>query len=220
VLVSATAAFFIVTLAGAVYYYNRDKFVKEPDAFMKEIEAELQAHPLVTSLNADSRFTSSRPHMKIPPPLRHLSFTGGTLMGSDKVAVPPLVFTTVDGSDLVSVVYLGEALCGHPGIVHGGMLATLLDEGLARCCFAALPNKVGMTAKLEINYRAPCKAEQFVVLKASTVKVEGRKAWVTGRLETLPKDGSPGRVLAEGNALFVEPKNAAVMGRLMKITNA
>jgi acyl-coenzyme A thioesterase PaaI-like protein len=119
--------------------------------------------------------------------------------------------------ELVSICYLGDAVCGHPGIVHGGLLATLMDEGLARTCFAALPHKVGMTASLKIDYRAPCKADQFVVLKAKTTKVEGRKAWVKGQLETLPLDGSPGKVLVEGEALFVEPKG--IVTQLMRIAS-
>jgi acyl-coenzyme A thioesterase PaaI-like protein len=212
------AIIFVSFLGGGVFvmFYTPDV---PPDSFTQKIEAELQAHPLVASLKADTRFTPSRPHMQYPLPMRQYSFTAGTLLDSDKIPVPPLVFTTADGSDLVSIVYLGKALNGHPGIVHGGMIATLLDEGLARCCFAALPNKVGMTARLEIDYRAPCKAEQFVVLKATTTKVEGRKAWVEGRVETLPKDGSTGTLLAEGRALFVEPKNAAIAGKLMRIAS-
>lgn len=31
----------------------------------------------------------------------------------------------------MAVVHLGSDLCGHIGIVHGGMIATLLDEILA-----------------------------------------------------------------------------------------
>jgi acyl-coenzyme A thioesterase PaaI-like protein len=30
------------------------------------------------------------------------------------------------------VLHLGRALCGHDGIVHGGLLATVFDESLAR----------------------------------------------------------------------------------------
>jgi acyl-coenzyme A thioesterase PaaI-like protein len=32
----------------------------------------------------------------------------------------------------VIIVHVGRGLCGHDGIVHGGLLATLLDEGLGR----------------------------------------------------------------------------------------
>lgn len=109
---------------------------------------------------------------------------------------------------------MGPALCGHPGIVHGGLLATLLDEGLARTCFPALPNKVGVTASLKIDYRVPCPANSYVVLKARTTKVEGRKAWVKGWIELLGEDDGTGLVLAEAEALFIEPKNAQTMARI------
>ena len=111
-----------------------------------------------------------------------------------------------------SVSYLGTDLCGHPGIVHGGLLATLIDEGLARCCFAALPNKVGMTANLNINYRSPAPAGAFVVLRAKTTKVDGRKAWVEGHIETLVPEGEKPIILVEASALFIEPRQAAVSG--------
>ena len=107
-------------------------------------------------------------------------------------------------------------------------MATMLDEGLARCCFAALPSKVGVTARLEIDFRRPTKCEGSVVLKARTQRVEGRKAWVKGRVEVLPtgegdamtKEGKgevapydeKGEVLVEAEGLFVEPKWAKVSG--------
>lgn len=185
-------------------------FQPAPDHPSAEINAFILSHPLTQELESNPKFVASRPHLKIPPTLRPHNFTGGTLLGENKIPVPPLTFSTRDGSALVSIQYLGNSLCGHPGIVHGGMLATLMDEGLARCCFPALPNKVGVTASLTINYRKPCKAGQYVVLKAETTKAEGRKAWVKGRLETLPEDGSEGELLVEGDALFVEPRQAAV----------
>ena len=123
--------------------------------------------------------------------------------------MPPLVFVQ-EGKKLVSISYLGTDLCGHVGMVHGGLLATMMDEGLARCCFAALPNKIGVTAKLTMNYRAPAPAGEFVVLKAQVVKVERRKAWVEGRMEILGDGNEPGKLLVEGEGLFVEPKYAKV----------
>jgi acyl-coenzyme A thioesterase PaaI-like protein len=182
-----------------------------------EIERQLFAHPLTRKLLQDEKYIASRPHLKIPEKLRSQNLTGGTLLGPDKIAVPPLQFTTEDGSSYVSLQYLGPALCGHPGIVHGGLLATLLDEGLARCCFPALPNKVAVTASLKIEYKRPCMAGQIVVLRAETTRVEGRKAWVTGRLCTLPKEGEEGEgiVLTEGEALFIEPRQAATMKRVV-----
>lgn len=184
-------------------------FSPEDEAASK-INAFINTHPLALSLRENPEFKESRPHMKIPEQIRAQNLTAGTLAGSDKIAVPPFTWSEKGGKSFVSIFYLGSAVCGHPGIVHGGLLATLLDEGMARCCFPALPNGIGVTANLNIDYRRPAPAEAFAVLRAETVKVEGRKAWVEGRIETLPEDGSEPVVLVEAKALFVEPKHAAV----------
>lgn len=183
---------------------------KPHDEFSKEVNEYLCNHPVAVSLRSDPAFTESRPHLKIPEKLRARTLTGGTLAGPDKIVAPPLVFCEEGGKSLVSLFYLGPNLCGHPGIVHGGLLATLLDEAMGRCCFPALPNKVGVTANLNLDYRKPAMAGNYAVLRAETVKVEGRKAWVEGRIETLPKDGEEPVVLVEAKALFIEPKQAAV----------
>lgn len=151
--------------------------------------------------------------------MRPHNLTSGTLSGPDKIVVPPFAWAEDGGKSLVTICYLGKDLCGHPGIVHGGLLATLLDEGLARCCFPALPNKMAMTASLTLNYRKPAKADGYVVMRARTVKVEGRKAWVEGRIETLVSEGEEPSILVEAEALFIEPKNAATLARLYPIAS-
>lgn len=185
------------------------KAFKAPDEFTAAVADHIDNHPLARRLRADSAFHESRPHMRQPPEQRKHSLTSGTLLGPGKIPVPPLAFTK-EGEEIVVLMYLGTELCGHVGMVHGGMLSTLIDEGLARCCFAALPNKIGVTANLNINYRAPVKAGSYVVLKARTQKVEGRKAWVDGRIEVLGEDEKPGKVLVEATAMYVEPKYASV----------
>ncbi|KAI0828381.1 Thioesterase/thiol ester dehydrase-isomerase [Hypoxylon sp. FL0890] len=192
-------------------------FVPETD-HQREVEDFIQNHPLTQEMRAKPEFSEARPHLKIPPAYRNYNLTGGTLMGPGRLEVPPIIFAEAGGKSLVSISYLGDELCGHPGIIHGGLLATLLDEGLARCCFAALPQKIGMTANLNINYRSPALAGSYVVLRATTTKVEGRKAWVTGRLETLVNEGETPKVLAEADALFVMPKQAALMTNVYPTT--
>ena len=167
-------------------------------------------HPVVKELRENPSFNEFRPHLKIPVAYRSHNLTGGTLLGPGRVVVPPFAWADGQGKEYVQICHLGEDLCGHPGIIHGGFLATMLDEGLARTCFAALPHKVGMTANLNINYRAPAQANQYVVLRGTTTKVEGRKAWVEGRVETLAGEGETPIVLADATALFISPKQAAV----------
>ena len=192
-----------------------DLFVA-PTPASEEINAHIQSCPLAVHLRQDPSFAESRPHMKIPPAMRPHNFTGGTLLGTDKLEVPPLAFVDAHSElpSMVHISYLGQALCGHPGIIHGGMLATLLDEGLARACFPALPNKVGVTASLKIDYKKPCPAGSYVVLRAQTTKVEGRKAWVKGTIEVLGEGTEVGEPLVEAEALFIEPRGAKNMARI------
>ncbi|KAL9017815.1 MAG: hypothetical protein Q9185_004830 [Variospora sp. 1 TL-2023] len=189
-----------------------------------EIERLMTTHPLSQHLRSLPGWQESRPHAQMPEPMRRHSLTASTLAGDTKIPVPPLIFTKGQGEELVAISYLGNDLCGHVGIIHGGLLATMLDEGLARCCFAALPNKVGVTARLEIDYRKVCRSDGFVVLKARTERVEGRKAWVRGRVERLDMDGKGtgdpwadrGEVLVEAEGLFVEPKWAKSLPAFVK----
>lgn len=182
------------------------------DPETQALEDQLNANPYVQSLRADPAFVEHRPHLKIPPAWRAHNLTGGTLLGPGKVPMPPLGFIDTAGEkkEFIQISYVGQDLCGHPGIVHGGFLATMLDEGVARPAFEVLPHRVGMTANLNVNYRAPCKADQFVVLKAVVTKAEGRKAWVEGRIETLPEGDEQPVELANATALYIEPKQAAV----------
>jgi acyl-coenzyme A thioesterase PaaI-like protein len=182
----------------------------------EEINDHILNHPLSVHLRQDPSMSESRPHMRIPPAMRPHNLTGGVLAGPGKIEVPPLNFNDNKSAlpTMTQILYLGSSLCGHPGIVHGGLLATILDEGLARACFPALPNKIGVTASLKIDYRSPCPAGSYVVLRAETTKVEGRKAWVKGWIEVLG-DGveATGVKVVEAEALFIEPKGAKGMAR-------
>lgn len=184
------------------------KAFKAPDDFAAAVDDFIDTHPLVQRLRAEG-WTESRPHMRLPSEMRKHSLTAGTLLGPGMIPVPPLAFTR-EGEELITIAYLGTELCGHVGMVHGGMLGTILDEGMGRCCFAKLPNKIGVTANLNINYKAPVKAGSYIVMKSRTTKAEGRKAWVEGHIETLGQGEEPGQLLVEATALYIEPKYAKV----------
>ena len=185
-----------------------------PDEVSKEINDFIKNHHVARQLRQNQAFIETRPHLKIPEAARSHNLSGGTLAGPGKIWVPPLMFLENGGKSSVTIAYLGNDLCGHPGIIHGGLLATILDEGMARCCFAALPNKVGLTASLTLNYKAPLSANTYVCMRAKTTKVEGRKAWVEGRIESLVGEGEAPVIHVEASALFIEPRQATVcMGK-------
>ncbi|OJA21350.1 hypothetical protein AZE42_10447 [Rhizopogon vesiculosus] len=130
----------------------------------------------------------------------------------EKLALPPLIRARRDESEAVLVVHVGRGLCGHDGIIHGGLLATILDESLARTAIINLPDKIDVTADLSINYRSPTFADQypasiqFIVVRISLVDKTGRKTKVTGEVEDLK-----GNLLVEAHATFVQPKYAHLL---------
>lgn len=117
---------------------------------------------------------------------------------------------------MMSVVYFGKGLFGWPGVVHGGALATILDESLGRCAVIRFPSKTGVTAKLDVAYRSPVSTGDFYIIKARPVpgieaealigkdgtRKMNRKLWVEAQLESLK-----GKLCVEAKALFVTPKN-------------
>lgn len=194
-----------------------------PDEWTKELDDHIKNCKLAQTLRADPVFRESRPHLKIPAEVAQHNLTAGTLAGPNMIPVPPYYFNHKDGHNMFCIFYVGTHVSGHPGIVHGGFLATMLDEGLARCAFPALPNKVGVTAQLNIAYKKPTKAGQYLVLIASTEKVEGRKAWTKGKIVPLDEvdfdeNGAlrPVEPLVGAEALFIEPKHAQVLKSLYR----
>ena len=59
-----------------------------------------------------------------------------------------------------------------------------------------LPEKVGVTANLNINYKAPTRADQFIVIKVRLDEAQGRKSRVSGVVEDMA-----GNVLVEAKCV-------------------
>ncbi|KAG6856803.1 hypothetical protein H0H87_000500 [Tephrocybe sp. NHM501043] len=196
----------------------------EAIAYTESLEQRLQTLPLLESLRkqADAdEWYEVRPYRNFPEERRVNSLTSGTLRGPGKLALHPLVRAKKDESESQVFIHVGRGLCGHDGIIHGGLLATLLDETLARTAIANLPDKVGVTALLTLNYRAPTRADQvgqllsicsstdrpqFIVIRTFLNEAKGRKATVTGRVEALD-----GTLLVEASATFVQPRYAKLL---------
>ncbi|KAK7962171.1 uncharacterized protein PG986_002996 [Apiospora aurea] len=141
------------------------------------------------------------------------SVTAGALSGSKGLAYQR-VFWNASTGELVNVVYFGGGTAGWPGVVHGGALATVLDETLGRCAILRFPSRTGVTARLELNYKKPTVTNAFYTVRTRPVVEEGaealnkdgsrksdRKLWVHGHVEA-----ENGRVCVEARALFVVPK--------------
>ncbi|EGN94209.1 hypothetical protein SERLA73DRAFT_188830 [Serpula lacrymans var. lacrymans S7.3] len=178
-------------------------------AYTASLEEKLQSIPLLASLRAQSdadEWYETRPYARLSEERRVNNLTAGALKGPGKLALPPLVRCKNDESESYVFVHVGRGLCGHDGIIHGGLLATILDESLARTAISNLPDKIGVTANLSINYRAPTFADQFITVRVTLTEKKGRKTKVAGRVED-----QKGTVLVEATATFVQPRYAHLL---------
>lgn len=53
------------------------------------------------------------------------------------------VFWLEDDKKAVSLLWFGRGMAGWPGVVHGGALATVMDESLGRVALRLFPSKTG-----------------------------------------------------------------------------
>jgi acyl-coenzyme A thioesterase PaaI-like protein len=105
-----------------------------------------------------------------------------------------------NGIDEVRAVFtVNDVYQGYPGVVHGGVVAAMLDEAAGRTVMITDPNRFMMTAKIEIKYRQPVPTEQPLTLVGHLTKDRGRVAQAHGEVR-LP-DGS---VAAEADLMLIE----------------
>jgi uncharacterized protein (TIGR00369 family) len=78
---------------------------------------------------------------------------------------------TDNGVDEVRSVYtVDQKYQGYPGIVHGGVVAAMLDEAAGRIVLIDNPTRFFVTAKMEIRYRQPVPTETELVIVGRMVR--------------------------------------------------
>jgi acyl-coenzyme A thioesterase PaaI-like protein len=91
-----------------------------------------------------------------------------------------------------------EAFQGFPGVVHGGVLASLLDEALSRT--ALLYGEWVMTGRLEIRYRQPAVVGQLLRV---TAEIEQRRVKMVIARGQIALAADPAVVIAEARGTFL-----------------
>jgi len=83
---------------------------------------------------------------------------------------------------------------GYNGMMHGGLISTLLDEIMARYLYAQ--GLTAVTAKLEVRYRQPTPIREKLTISGWITSKRGKMVELAGKI-TLPD----GTVTAEGKAM-------------------
>lgn len=78
-----------------------------------------------------------------------------------------------------------EHLAGAPGVIHGGVQATLLDEVMGHAIHLAEPDPEGMdsvTVDFSLRYHRPAPVGEALTLRAKLLRAEGRDFFVAGEI--------------------------------------
>ncbi|CZT50902.1 related to thioesterase family protein [Rhynchosporium secalis] len=179
---------------------------EEDDQMIAYLHTQASKIPLVKSLSSDPAWISHDAYTTMSDAERGSRLTTDALAGARALGGYQRIFQNTSTGETITVIWFGGVLAGWPGVTHGGVLATVMDESLGRCAIRQLEGNSGVTANLELNYLKPAVTNGFYVVRATPLQ-EGRterKCWVSGRLESVD-----GRVCVEARALFVVPRKYA-----------
>jgi uncharacterized protein (TIGR00369 family) len=105
-------------------------------------------------------------------------------------------FRASDGS-VVSSPIVADTYEGPPGYVHGGIIATLLDEAMSKSVRAL--GRTAMTRKMDVEYIRPVPSGQQIRIEGRVLRSELRKHWAEAHISN-----AEGAVLAKAAGLFIE----------------
>jgi uncharacterized protein (TIGR00369 family) len=108
-----------------------------------------------------------------------------------------LEFLLAGDAAVICLVTVPASFEGPPGFVHGGIIATLLDEAMSKSVRAQ--GRTTLTRQMEIDYLRPVYSGKPIRVEGRLLRSEGRKHWTEARILS-----SKGHVLAEGKGLFIE----------------
>jgi acyl-coenzyme A thioesterase PaaI-like protein len=90
---------------------------------------------------------------------------------------------------------------GAPGIAHGGLLSTVMDEILGAVNY--LLWRPSVTVRLEVQFLRPVAVGSRLALRSELLGIEGRKVFARGRATLVDGDAEYPAVDAEGLFLHV-----------------
>jgi uncharacterized protein (TIGR00369 family) len=90
------------------------------------------------------------------------------LCGADHPRGIRLAFTTLADGQVEAPFACGRLYQGYAGVVHGGVIAALLDSAMTNCLFAQ--GRVALTGELGVRFLAPVRVECPAVVRARLVE--------------------------------------------------
>ena len=122
--------------------------------------------------------------------------------GLENPAGLKLAFYATGPGEVQSEITFPDHYQGYPGITHGGIVASVLDETGGRAMMDD-PRHFMVTAQLNVRYRKPVPTETSLVARGWAGKRNGRVSEAHSEIQSLD-----GEVLAEAELVLVDmPKD-------------
>jgi len=108
-----------------------------------------------------------------------------------------LDFYVAEDQSVVCMPVVAANFEGPPGLLHGGIIATLLDEAMSKA--VRVRGLTAMTRQMDVEYLRPVPSATAIRIVGKLVRSEGRKHWTEAQLfdDKL-------KILASAKGLFVE----------------
>lgn len=229
----ATGIFFLL---GSALAYNETLFnlyesmttvENEDDEILPlQLEYNLKQLPIYTKLNHPSEnnkwikmqswenldrnvLDNKEFKVKLEKGYKAQSIVTHTLSKAGGILIKPIIFYNPETNETVTIIHAGYRLCGYPFIVHGGILASFLNETYKRN--ASLSTQTSSNLKddfkvenLTINYKNPTFANQFLIIKTKQRELIDKR---TTELESVI-ESQKGKILVKSVATLHDTKRA------------
>ena len=100
-----------------------------------------------------------------------------------------------EGSVICSATITGNYE-GPPGYLHGGIIATLLDEAMSKANRSR--NVTAMTRQMQVEYLRPVPSGSPIRIEGRVLRSEGRKHWTSAEIFA-----ADGKLLASASGFFI-----------------
>jgi uncharacterized protein (TIGR00369 family) len=107
-----------------------------------------------------------------------------------------LTFALIEAGSVTCSAVVSNLYEGPPGYVHGGIIATLLDEAMSKANRSR--GVTAMTRQMNVEYLRPVPSGSPIRIDGRVLRSEGRKHWTKAQIFN-----AAGTVLAEAEALFI-----------------
>jgi uncharacterized protein (TIGR00369 family) len=97
---------------------------------------------------------------------------------------------------VVSNAIVSDQYEGPPGYLHGGIIATLLDEAMSKANRAQ--GVTAMTRQMQVEYLRPVPSGAAIRIEGRVTRSEGRKHWTEALIQN-----ADGVILAHATGLFI-----------------